>query len=63
HVSEGQQVALGEAIAEMDIAAVAAAGKETSIVVVITNTDQIDAFTLEQTGQQSGKKVVGTIKL
>ncbi|OTN77706.1 PTS system, IIBC component [Enterococcus sp. 8G7_MSG3316] len=63
HVTEGQQVKQGERLAEMDIAAIEAAGKETAIVVVITNTDQIDDFALTQTGQQTNQMVVATVKL
>ena len=36
----------------MDLAAIKEAGKDTTIVVVMTNTDQIDSFELSQTGQQ-----------
>jgi glucose-specific phosphotransferase system IIA component len=62
-VTEGQQVTRGDLLAEMDIAAVKAAGKDTTIVVVMTNTEQIDSFELTKTGQQKGTTVVGIVKL
>ncbi len=47
----------------MDLAAIKEAGKDTTIVVVMTNTDQIDSFELSQTGQQKAAAVVGIVKL
>ncbi|OTE89184.1 hypothetical protein B1K96_31450, partial [Escherichia coli] len=62
-VTEGQQVAVGDKLAEMDLAAVSAAGKDTTIVVVLTNSDQIDSFELTQIGKQQAAAVVGIVKL
>lgn len=62
-VTEGQQVTKGDPLALMDLAAIKEAGKDTTIVVVMTNTDQIDSFELSQTGQQKAAAVVGIVKL
>ena len=62
-VTEGQQVAAGDKLAEMDLAAVSAAGKDTTIVVVLTNSNQIDSFELTQIGKQQAAAVVGIVKL
>ena len=47
----------------MDLAAIKEAGKDTTIVVVMTNTDQIDSFELTQIGKQQAAAVVGIVKL
>ncbi|MCR1928357.1 PTS transporter subunit IIBC [Enterococcus gallinarum] len=62
-VTEGQQVTKGDPLALIDLAAIKEAGKDTTIVVVMTNTDQIDSFELSQTGQQKAAAVVGIVKL
>lgn len=56
-------MAVGDKLAEMDLAAVSAAGKDTTIVVVLTNSDQIDSFELTQIGKQQAAAVVGIVKL
>lgn len=58
-VAEGQAVTPQTLIAEMDLAAVKAAKKETDIIVVITNMDHVSSHILEHTGElKAGAEVV-----
>lgn len=59
HVEEGQTIAAGDLLAEMNLEAVKAEGKETTIVVVLTNGDMVKSYQLTQEGQQDAKAVIG----
>ena len=59
HVEEGQTIAAGDLLAEMNLEAVKAEGKETTIVVVLTNGDKVQSYQLTQEGQQHAKAVIG----
>ena len=59
HVEEGQTIAAGDLLAEMDLETVKAEGKETTIVVVLTNGDKVQSYQLTQEGQQDAKAVIG----
>ena len=59
HVEEGQTIAAGDLLAEMNLEAVKAEGKETTIVVVLTNGDKVQSYQLTQEGQQDAKAVIG----
>ncbi|APZ49375.1 PTS glucose/maltose transporter subunit IIBCA [Jeotgalibaca sp. PTS2502] len=59
HVEEGQTIAAGDLLAEMDLETVKAEGKETTIVVVLTNGDMVKSYQLTQEGQQHAKAVIG----
>ena len=59
HVEEGQTIAAGDLLAEMNLEAVKAEGKETTIVVVLTNGDKVKSYQLTQEGQQHAKAVIG----
>lgn len=59
HVEEGQTIAAGDLLAEMDLETVKAEGKETTIVVVLTNGDMVKSYQLTQEGQQDAKAVIG----
>ena len=59
HVEEGQTIAAGDLLAEMDLETVKAEGKETTIVVALTNGDKVKSYQLTQEGQQHAKAVIG----
>ena len=59
HVEEGQTIAAGDLLAEMDLETVKAEGKETTIVVALTNGDKVKTYQLTQEGQQDAKAVIG----
>ena len=59
NVKEGQKVNAGELLAEMNLSAVKAEGKETTIVVVMTNSDQLKSFEVSNKGIQAAKAVIG----
>ena len=63
HVSEGQKVAAGELLVTADLEAIKAAGRETSTVVVFTNTAAIKSVTVEKLGQAAVKTVVAKVEL
>ncbi|MCQ6468390.1 PTS glucose transporter subunit IIA, partial [Vibrio parahaemolyticus] len=50
HVQEGELVTPSSLIAEMAVEQVEQAGKKTDILVVLTNTEKIDSFSLDKTG-------------
>ncbi|TVP89653.1 PTS transporter subunit IIBC [Alkalibacterium sp.] len=61
-VTEGQTVAAGDKLAEMDRKAVKKAGKQTSILVVFTNLLDTQSFTLTKTGNGEAASAVGLVK-
>ena len=60
-VKEGDQVEAGQELAQVDLAALAAAGKEDTLIVAFTNVDQV-TFTLDKTGKQTAGTVIGQAK-
>ena len=62
-VSEGQTVAAGDLLVEADLNAIREAGRETTTIVVFTNTDAIKSVKLEQTGSLAAKTVVAKVEL
>ena len=63
HVAEGQKVAAGDLLVTADLDAIHAAGRETSTVVVFTNSDAIKSVKLEQTGSLAAKTAVAKVEL
>lgn len=63
NVSEGQMVTAGEPLVKMDLAAVTAAGKETTVIVVITNMDVVAELTTVETRSVTAGEVVQEISL
>lgn len=63
HVSEGQKVAAGDLLVTADLDAIRTAGRETSTVVVFTNSDAIKSVKLEQTGSLAAKTAVAKVEL
>ena len=62
-VSEGQTVAAGDLLAEADLDAIRAAGRETSTIVVFTNADAIKSVKVEHTGKLAANAPVATVEL
>lgn len=60
-VKEGDQVEAGQELAQVDLTALAAAGKEDTMIVAFTNVDQV-TFTLDKTGKQTAGTVIGQAK-
>ncbi|MDK6808859.1 PTS transporter subunit IIBC [Ligilactobacillus agilis] len=60
-VKEGDKVEAGQELAQVDLAALAAAGKEDTMIVAFTNIDQV-TFTLDKTGKQTAGTVIGQAK-
>lgn len=63
HVAEGQKVAVGDLLVTADLDAIREAGRETSIIVVFTNADEIQSVKLEQTGSLAANTVVAKVEL
>ncbi|MFS1261601.1 PTS glucose transporter subunit IIA, partial [Enterococcus lactis] len=61
-VTEGQQVTPDTLVAEADLEAIKAAGKETSMIVLVTNMDRVKNFVLEKTGKAKAKAHVMDVK-
>lgn len=57
-VVEGQQVTSDTLVADVDLAAIKSAGKETSMMVLVTNMDRVANFVLEKTGKAKAKTQV-----
>jgi len=59
HVETGDQIAAGSAVATVDLDAIKAAGKATTMMVVITNMDQVDHFEMNQTKTVAAGDIIG----
>ncbi|BDZ31474.1 N-acetylglucosamine-specific PTS transporter subunit IIBC [Lactiplantibacillus sp. WILCCON 0030] len=59
HVAKGDQIAAGTAVATVDLAAIKAAGKATTMMVVITNMTEVHQLTLNQTKTVIAGDIVG----
>ncbi len=62
-VESNQKVQAGDLLAEADLSAIKSAGKERTIVVVVTNMDKVKSVTLTQPGKQSAKTAVATVEM
>lgn len=62
-VAEGQRVQAGDLLVVADLAAISSAGRETTIIVAFTNTAEIKAVNLTQTGKVSAKTPVAKVEL
>lgn len=60
-VNDGQKVKAGDTLAYMDLAAVRAEGKDTTIIIVMTNSDKVDTLQLNKTGIVQKGETVGTM--
>ncbi len=60
-VNDGQKVKVGDTLAYMDLAAVRAEGKDTTIIIVMTNSDKVDTLQLNKTGIVQKGVTVGTM--
>lgn len=61
-VSEGQDITSDTLVAIADLATIKAAGKETSMIVLITNMEKVKKFDLEKTGETQANTVVMTVE-
>lgn len=61
HVKEGDKVSQDTLLATVDLEALAAAEKPNTVIVVFTNMDEVESFTLNQTGEVSQGEVIGEI--
>lgn len=61
HVKEGDKVSQDTLLATVDLEALAAAEKPNTVIVVFTNMDEVESFTLNQTGEASQGAVIGEI--
>jgi PTS system glucose-specific IIC component len=62
-VTEGQRVEAGDVLAVADLAAIKSADRETTIVVVFTNTAEIKSVSLEAKGNLAAKAPVAKVEL
>ncbi|MDA9460434.1 PTS system, trehalose-specific IIB component [Enterococcus mundtii 3F] len=58
-VKEGEQVSPTTLLAEMDLDAVEQAGKQTDVLVVLTNMDKVADFSLSKSGQVQHEEMIG----
>lgn len=59
HVAKGDQIAAGTAVATVDLAAIKAAGKATTMMVVITNMDQVTKLALNSSKTVVAGDIIG----
>ncbi|PAB01928.1 PTS transporter subunit IIBC [Enterococcus canintestini] len=62
-VKDGDKVSAGDVIAQMDLNAIKAASKQTTIIVAFTNAEEIQTVTLTKTGELAGKTEVAKVAL
>lgn len=60
-VKEGDAVTPDTKISTVDLEGLKAAGKENTVIVVFTNMDQVDNFTLSTTGESDRGTEIGTV--
>lgn len=61
-VKEGQQVNRGQLVANVDLAAVKAAGLKTDMIVAVTNGDQMKAISVEASQEVKANAEIGTVE-
>lgn len=61
HVSEGDVLSATTLVATCDLEALAEAGKDNAMVVVITNMDKVESFDLTASGNVEAHSIVGTV--
>lgn len=61
HVSEGDVLSATTLVATCDLEALAEAGKDNAMVVVITNMEKVESFDLTASGNVEAHSVVGTV--
>lgn len=61
YVTAGQQVGRGQMIATVDLAAVAAAGKKTDMIVALTNMDKVEGFELAEPRDVQVNEIIGEL--
>lgn len=61
HVSEGEKVTSETLLATVDLEGVAEAGKDNTIIIVFTNMDEVENYSLSKTGSSSHGEVIGEL--
>lgn len=61
HVAEGKKVTHKTLLATVDLEALKAADKPDTVIIVFTNMDAVEGFTLSQTGQTAQGEVIGEV--
>ncbi len=61
-VTVGQTIEAGSLLAEMDLEAVKAEGKETTVVIIFTNSQQVKSYKLKETGLVDAKALIGHVE-
>lgn len=61
HVKEGDKVTSDTLLASVDLEGVKAAGKDNTVIIVFTNMDVIENYSLTKTGQVSQGEVIGEL--
>ena len=62
HVAEGDHVTPDTVVADVDLEMIKAAGKGTELIVVLTNMDDVENFTVAE-GQNTGKAEIGHVRV
>lgn len=62
-VTEGQKITAGESIAIADLEKIKAAGKQTTMIVVFTNGEKVNAFHLDKVGKQEPGTTIGRLDI
>lgn len=62
HVEEGQTVAGGDLLADVDLAALEAADKGKSVMILLTNMNDLTGFELHEDGQVNHGDIVGKVE-
>lgn len=60
-VSEGDKVTKETQIAQVDLAALKELDKPDTVIIVFTNMDDVDNFTIDQNGSQTHGEVIGSV--
>lgn len=61
HVTEGQKITADTLLATVDLAGVKEAGKEDTVIIVFTNMDAVEGFTLSKPGRSSQGELIGEV--
>ena len=61
HVKEGDVLTASTHVATCDLDALAEAGKDNAMVVVVTNMDKVQEFELTASGEVTAQSVIGTV--
>ncbi|WP_368027819.1 PTS glucose transporter subunit IIA [Heyndrickxia coagulans] len=63
YVNENDTIQAGDKIADMDLSALKAAGKDNSVMVIFTNSNSILDFTISTNGKVNAGNEIGKVEL